>query len=335
MWKFITRRLLSIVPVLFGLSIVLFAFIHLLPGDPAEALLGDKVTPERAALLRAQLGLDEPLFVQYIRYISSLFHGDFGSSVINNRSVLSEVLRRFPVTITLTTAAILLAVLGVLVGRYAARHSYTARDATVTVVSLLGASVPIFVFGYFLQIVFGVQLGWLPTGGVLDSRLQLQVPSVTNFVLVDSLLAGRLDAFVDALRHLILPALVLSAYPFAVITRITRGSILDVSSEDFVRTARAKGLTEARVDRRHIMRNAWLPVTTIVGVQAGLLLSGAVITETVFSLNGVGSYVVRAIQTHDYLVVQSMILLFALVFIVVNLIVDIVYALLDPRIRHS
>ena len=201
--------------------------------------------------------------------------------------------------------------------------------------SLLGVSVPIFVLGYLLQFLFGVVLKWLPTEGALDARLLLAIPRVTNVALLDTLLAGRFDAFVDAARHLVLPTIALGTIPLAIITRITRGSVLDVSSEDYVRTARAKGLAERRVDRRYIMRNAWLPVTTVVGLQVGFLLGGAVITETVFSWNGVGNYVVTAIQNHDYLVVQSMILLFALVFVLVNLIVDIAYAFLDPRIRYS
>jgi peptide/nickel transport system permease protein len=199
--------------------------------------------------------------------------------------------------------------------------------------SLLGVSIPVFVLGLTLQYVFAVQLGVLPAAGRIDPRADLQIQ--TNFVLIDSLLMGRLDLFVDGLKHLILPAIALGSIPFAIITRITRAAVLDVSNEDYVRTARAKGLTGRRVDNRHIMRNAWLPVVTVIGIQVGGLLAGAVITETVFAWGGVGRYVVQAINQRDYLVVQNTILFFALVFLVVNLVVDVLYALLNPRIRYA
>ncbi len=334
MLKYIVRRLLAAIPVLFGLSIILFAFVHLLPGDPAAALLGQHATPELTAQIREQLGLNKPLYEQYAIYIGQLLHGDLGQSVINNRSVASELAIRFPGTIELTAAALLFAIgLGIPLGRLAARHVQGWADGFVTVISLLGISIPIFILGYTLQFFLSVQLKWLPTSGRLDPRTSLD--AVTNFMLVDSLLAGRPDIFVDALRHLVLPAIALGSIPLAIVTRITRASVLDVANEDYVRTARAKGLTEKRVDDRHVMRNAWLPVTTVIGLQVGGLLAGAVITETVFSWNGVGRYVVEAIQDHDYLVVQSTILIFALIFLAVNLLVDIGYAFLNPRIRFS
>ena len=334
MLKYIVRRLLAAIPVLFGLSIILFAFVHLLPGDPVAALLGQHATPELTAQIREQLGLNKPLYEQYLQYIGQLLSGNLGQSVINNRPVVEELGLRFPGTIELTAAALLFAIgLGIPLGRLAARHVQGWPDGVVTVVSLIGISIPIFILGYTLQFFLAVQLKWLPTSGRLDPRTE--IPGVTNFMLVDTLLAGRFDAFVDALRHLVLPAIALGSIPLAIITRITRASVLDVSNEDYVRTARAKGLTERRVDDRHIMRNAWLPVTTIIGLQVGGLLAGAVITETVFSWNGVGRYVVEAIQDHDYLVVQSTILVFALIFLVVNLVVDVGYAFLNPRIRYS
>jgi peptide/nickel transport system permease protein len=332
--KYVVRRILSAIPVLFGLSIVLFAFIHLLPGDPAAALLGQHATPELTARIREQLGLDQPLYVQYLQYLNQLLHGDLGKSVVNNRPVLSEFAIRFPGTVELTIAALLFSVgIGIPLGRLAARHAQGWPDGVVTVISLFGISIPIFVLGLTLQYVLSVQLHWLPTSGRLDPRTT--VPNVTNFMLIDTLLAGRPDAFVDALRHLILPAIALGSIPLAIITRITRASVLDVNNEDYVRTARAKGLTERRVDDRHIMRNAWLPVVTVIGLQVGGLLAGAVITETVFSWNGVGRYVVEAIQDHDYFVVQSSILIFAFIFLLVNLIVDVAYAYLNPRIRYA
>src|SRR6188472_2378411 len=334
MVRFIVRRLIGTIPVLFGLSIILFAFIHLLPGDPASAILGQHSTPERVAALRAYMGLDDPLWQQYLSYLNNLLHGDLGSSVVNQQPVLKELLTRFPATIELTVAAMIFAAgVGIPLGRYAARHAQSWSDGAVTVVSLLGISIPVFVLGLTLQYVFAVQLDLLPAAGRIDPRANLQIQS--NFVLIDSLLMGRLDLFLDGLSHLILPAIALGSIPLAIITRITRASVLDVNNEDYVRTARAKGLGEKRVDSRHIMRNAWLPVVTVIGLQVGGLLAGAVLTETVFAWNGVGRYVVDAIQNRDYLIIQSSILIFALIFLVVNLLVDLSYAYLNPRIRYS
>jgi peptide/nickel transport system permease protein len=334
MTKYIVRRLLGAIPVLFGLSIILFCFIHLLPGDPAAAILGQHATPERVARMRAYLGLDDPLWQQYLGYLGNMLQGEFGSSIVNNQSVLKEFLVRFPATIELTIAAMLFAAgLGIPLGRYAARHVQGWPDAMVTVISLLGISIPVFVLGLTLQYIFAVQLKILPAGGRIDPRANLVIQS--NFVLIDSLLMGRPDLFIDGIRHLILPAIALGSIPLAIITRITRASVLDVTNEDYVRTARAKGLSERRVDGRHIMRNAWLPVVTVLGIQVGGLLAGAVITETVFGWGGVGRYVVDAINNRDYLVVQQTILIFALVFLVANLVVDILYAFLNPRIRYA
>ncbi len=334
MIKYIVRRLLGAIPVLFGLSIVLFAFIHLLPGDPAATILGQHARPELVEAMRHRLGLDLPLWQQYLNYMADLFQGNLGRSFVNNRSVVDDFFVRFPGTIELTLAALAFAVgLGIPLGRWAARKPQSFSDGFITVLSLVGVSIPIFVLGLSLQYVFAVQLKILPASSRIDPRLE--VPFVTNFLLIDTLLAGRPDAFVDSLRHLVLPAIALGSIPLAIITRITRASVLDVSNEDYVRTARAKGLTEKRVDGRHIMRNAWLPVVTVIGLQVGGLLAGAVITETVFAWNGVGKWVVEAIEAHDYFVIQSSILIFALIFLVVNLVVDIGYAFLNPRIRYS
>jgi peptide/nickel transport system permease protein len=334
MAKYIVRRLLGTIPVLFGLSIILFAFVHLLPGDPATAILGQHATPERVAAMRQYLGLDDPLWQQYLGYLGNLFQGDFGSSVINNQPLLHELIVRFPATIELTVGAMIFAAgIGIPLGRFAARHPQSWQDGTVTVISLLGISIPVFVLGLTLQYVFAVKLGILPAGGRIDPRADVIVTS--NFILVDTLLSGQPKLFFDALQHLILPAIALGSIPLAIITRITRASVLDMSNEDHVRTARAKGLTEKRVNSRHIMRNAWLPVVTVIGLQVGGLLAGAVITETVFAWPGVGRFVVEAINNRDYLVVQNTILFFALVFLVVNLVVDVMYAFLNPRIRYA
>ena len=334
MLKYIVRRLLAAIPVLLGLSVVLFAFVHLLPGDPCTAILGQHRTEAACNQLRENLGLNEPLYVQYFTYLGGLLQGNFGASVINNKPFLAEFAVRFPGTVELTVGALIFAVgVGIPLGRLAARHAQGWIDGLVTVISLFGISIPVFVLGLILILIFAVNLGWLPTQGRLDARANFE--SVTNFMLIDTVLAGRWDLFVDAIRHLILPSIALGSIPLAIIARITRAAVIEVSNEDYVRTARAKGLKESRVDGRHIMRNAWLPVTTVIGLQVGGLLGGAVLTETVFSWNGVGRWVVDAIGNRDLTIVQSTILVFALIFLTVNLIVDIGYAFLNPRIRYA
>jgi peptide/nickel transport system permease protein len=332
--RFIVRRLLVAIPVLFGLSLILFLFLRLLPGGgPAEAILGQHATPQLVAQISAMEGLDKPLYVQYVNYVGRLLHGDFGASFIDGREVAATFLIRFPATVELTMGALIFAVgLGIPLGRLAARHPNSWIDGIVTVISLFGISIPVFVLGYTLAFIFGVELHWLPTFGQLDPRLPIN--PVTHFAIIDAILAGHWYV-IDAVAHLILPSIALGTIPLAVFTRITRASVIEVSNEDYVRTARAKGLTDRRVNDRHIMRNAWLPVTTVIGLETGALLAGAVLTETVFSWNGVGSWVVTSIQNHDYIVVQSLILIFATIFLTVNLIVDVGYAFLNPRIRYS
>jgi len=332
--RFIVRRVLVAVPVLLGLSIILFLFLRLLPGGgPAEAILGQHATPQLVAQITASVGLDRPLYVQYFEYLGRLLHGDFGASFIDGREVAATFLIKFPGTVELTIGALIFALgLGIPLGRLAARHPNSWIDGIVTVISLFGISIPVFVLGYTLAFIFGVELHWLPTFGQLDPRLPIN--PVTHFAIIDAILAGNWYV-IDAVSHLILPSMALGTIPLAVFTRITRASVIEVSNEDYVRTARAKGLTDKRVNSRHIMRNAWLPVTTVIGLETGALLAGAVLTETVFSWNGVGSWVVSSIQNHDYIVVQSLILIFAAIFLTVNLIVDIGYAFLNPRIRYS
>lgn len=334
MLRFIVRRVIGAIPVLFGLSIILFLFVRLLPGDPAETILGEHATPERIAQIREALGLDRPLIWQYLNYMGQLLQGNLGSSIIDNRTVIATFALKFPLTLELTIGALIFAVgLGIPLGRLAARNPNGWTDGSITVLSLLGISIPIFVLGYTLVYIFAVQLHWLPSFGPSDPRLD--VPPVTNIPIVDAILTGNPAAVSDAFAHLILPAIALGSIPLAIVTRITRASVIDVRNEDYVRTARAKGLTQRRVDDRHIMRNAWLPVITVIGLQVGLLLGGAVLTETVFNWAGVGSWLVTAIQNHDYIVVQSLILIFAVIFLIVNLTVDIGYAFINPRIRYS
>ncbi len=334
MFKYTVRRLLAAIPVLFGLSIILFAFVHLLPGDPCRSILGQHATEAACERLRNNLGLDQPLILQYIDYLGRLLRLDFGASIINNKPFLVEFGVRFPATVELAVAALIFAIMvGIPLGRVAARNAHGWIDGGVTVISLFGISIPVFVLALSLVYIFAVQLEWLPTQGRLSPRANID--QVTGFMLIDTLLAGRPDLFIDAIRHLILPAIALGSIPLAIIARITRASVLDVNHEDYVRTARAKGLKEKRVDSRHIMRNAWLPVVTVIGLQVGGLLAGAVLTETVFSWNGVGRYVVEAIGNRDYFIIQSSILIFAVIFLVVNLLVDLSYAYLNPRIRYS
>ena len=302
----------------------------------STSLLGQHATPElRVEILAAARARPAALRSSTCCTSASSPSGDLGKSIINNRTVVEELALRFPATIELTLGALLFAVgLGIPLGRLAARHVQGWPDGAVTVISLLGISIPIFVLGLTLQYIFAVQLKILPASGRIDPRAAPR--AATNFVLIDSLLTGNIGCRSSTrLKHLILPAIALGSIPLAIITRITRASVLDVNNEDYVRTARAKGLSESRVDSRHIMRNAWLPVVTVIGLQVGGLLAGAVITETVFAWPGVGRYIVEAIQDHDYLVVQSVILVFALIFLVVNLVVDIGYAFLNPRIRYS
>lgn len=334
MARFIVRRALGAIPVLFGLSIVLFLFLRLLPGSgPAEAILGQHATPQLIAQINATEGLDKPLYVQYFDYLNRLLHLDFGSSFVDGRTVVDGFAIRFPVTLELSIGALIFAVgLGIPLGRMAAARPYGWVDGIVTVISLFGISIPVFVLGYTLEYIFSVQLNWLPSAGDIDPRLS--VPSTTHLAIIDALLYGH-GAVIDALAHLVLPSIALGSIPLAIVTRITRASVIEVSNEDYVRTARAKGLTDRRVNDRHIMRNAWLPVSTVIGLQVGTLLAGAVLTETVFGWNGVGRWVVTSIENHDYIVVQSLILIFAFIFLTVNLIVDIGYALLNPRIRYG
>lgn len=334
MLRFVVRRLLLLVPILLGLSLLVFFWIRALPGGPAQALLGERATPESVAAIERQYGLDEPVWKQYVKFLRQTVRFNFGDSITTRRPVTEELKQRFPATVELAVAAMMFSIfLGVPLGFVAAKRHGTWIDHGSLVASLLGISIPIFFLAILLKYVFAVELGWLPTVGRIDVLIDIDHP--TNFYTIDALLAGDLAAFWDVIQHLILPAIALGSIPLAIITRITRASVLDVSNEDHVRTARAKGLQEKRVDNRHVMRNAWLPVVTVLGLQVGGLLAGAVITETVFGWGGVGRYVVDAIGNRDYVVVQNVILIFAIIFLVVNLIVDVLYAFLNPRIRYS
>ena len=334
MLRFIVRRLMLLVPILLGLSILVFAWIRALPGSPAEALLGERATPSAVERLNHQYGLDKPVVVQYWHYLDQTVRLDFGVSIASRRTVTEEIKTRFPATVELALAAMLFAVfLGIPLGFFAAKYHGGLFDQVSLVASLLGISIPIFFLGILLKYVFAVKLGWFPTVGRIDVTRDVKHP--THFYVLDAIITKDGGTLVDVLRHLVLPAVALGTIPLAIVARITRAAVLDVQNEDYVRTARAKGLPPRIVDRRHVLRNAMLPVSTVIGLQTGLLLSGAVLTETIFAWPGVGSWLKDAIFNRDYPVIQGGILFLAVVFVVVNLLVDISYALINPRIRLS
>jgi peptide/nickel transport system permease protein len=335
MLRFVVRRLLLLVPILVGVSILVFIWIRLLPGSPAQALLGERATPQSIAQLRRQFGLDQPLYVQYWRYlVETVGHLNLGTSITSFRPVTFEIQNRFPATVELALAAMVFAIgVGVPLGFFAAKKYGSLFDHASLVTSLLGISIPIFFLGLILKYIFAVRLHWLPSVGREDVLAIRSHP--TNFYLLDAILNGDPGAFWDTIKHLILPGIALGSIPLAIVARITRAAVLDVQNEDYVRTARAKGLSPHEVDSRHVLRNALLPITTIIGLQTGLLLSGAVLTETVFAWPGVGSWLANAIFSRDYPVLQGGILFLAVIFVLVNLIVDILYAVINPRIRLS
>lgn len=334
MSRYAVRRGLTVIPVLLGVSILVFSFVHLIPGDPAVAMLGERATPEKVAEVRQALGLDRPLHAQYLIYLGKVLRGDLGTSVVRGDPVLAELLRRFPATVELAAAAILLAILvGVPVGIVSAVWRNSLVDGIARVWALTGMSMPIFWLGLMLAWFLGVQLRWLPTGFRLDTGTSFE--PWTNLVILDSLLQGNWGVFRDALRHLVLPAVALGTIPLAVIARMTRASVLETLSQEYIRTAEAKGLPQAAVILRHALRNALLPVMTVIGLQVGHLLAGAILTETIFSWPGIGLWVYESIESRDYAVVQGVSLFIAVIFVAVNLATDLLYALADPRIRYD
>jgi peptide/nickel transport system permease protein len=334
MLRYVVRRLLLLVPILLGVSILIFFWIRALPGDPASSLLGERATPELVQQYKERYGLDRPLPVQYWEYLRLTASGDLGTSSVSRRPITDEIGDRFPATIELAAAAMIFAVgIGVPLGFLAAKRYGGIFDNLSLVGSLIGISIPIFFLAIILKYLFAVKWHILPSIGRQDVLLSPDHP--TNFYVLDGLLTRDWTALWDAIKHLILPGIALGSIPLAVITRITRAAVLDVQNEDYVRTARAKGLAPRLVDRRHILRNALLPVSTIIGLQTGLLLSGAVLTETVFAFPGMGAWLRDSIFSSDYPALQGGILFLAIVFVLVNLIVDISYAIINPRIRYG
>lgn len=334
MFRFIFGRLAVLIPTFLGVSIIAFSFIRLLPGDPVMLMSGERVmSPERHTELMHQLGLDRPMHIQYFDYLTGLLQGDFGSSIVTKRPVLEDFVNLFPATLELSLCAIIVAVLlGIPAGVLAAVKRGTWLDQSIMGAALVGYSMPIFWWGLLLIIFFSGYLGWTPVSGRIS--LMYFFPQVTGFMLIDSLISGQAGAFKSALTYLILPTVVLATIPLAVIARQTRSAMLEVLGEDFVRTARAKGLSPFRVIGVHALRNAMIPVITTIGLQVGVLLAGAILTETIFSWPGIGKWMVDSVFKRDYAVVQGGLMLIAAVIMIVNLVVDLLYGWINPRIRH-
>ena len=353
MTTYLLRRLLGLVPVLFGISLLVFTLTRVIPADPALLLLGERATPEAREQLREQFGLNDPLFVnpgavaetgnplalfdsQYVAYIGGVFRGDLGQSFFTRVPVLTGLLQRFPATFELTVSAMLFALLlGIPLGVVAALRRGTLIDTSLTLIALSGVSFPVFWLAIILIYIFTVNLGWLPSLGRGDIQFARGFEPLTGFYVLDGLLRGRPQVSWIALKHLVLPAIALGTIPLAIIMRMTRSAMLEVLGQDYVRTARAKGLLRSKVINKHALRNALLPVVTVVGLSFGALLSGAILTETVFTWPGIGKWVYDAIQARDYPVIQGGVLFVATAFVFVNLLVDLSYALIDPRIQYS
>jgi dipeptide transport system permease protein len=335
MFRFVLTRLSLVIPTFIGITLLVFVLIRLIPGDPIETMAGERgIDPARHARLRADYGFDQPVLVQYGLYLSRLVHGDLGRSVVTHEPVIAEFQTLFPATIELSACAILFALcLGLPAGIIAAVRRNSIFDHGVMGISLTGYSMPIFWWGLLLILLFSVQLGWTPVSGRI--AVQYFIEPVTGFLLIDTLLSGEFAAFRSALSHLVLPTIVLGTVPLAVIARMTRSAMLEVLGEDYIRTARAKGLPRFQVIAIHALRNALIPVVTVIGLQIGVLFTGAILTETIFSWPGVGKWLIEAINRRDYPVLQGGTLLIGAIVMIVNLLVDITYGLINPRIRYT
>ena len=336
MIRFFLKRLALTIPTFIALMFITFVMLRLVPGDPIEVRRGERgISPERLAQLRHDMGLDQPLWKQFLDYANALLHGDFGTSIVSKSPVLHEFLTLFPATLELTITAMIFAiVLGVPAGVIAASRRGGVYDQALMGLALTGYSMPIFWWGLILVLVMSNTLHLTPVSGRVD-LIKFYYQPVTGFMLIDSILSGQKGAFMDAVRHLILPMIVLGTVPLAVIARMTRSSMLEVLEEDYVRTARAKGLSWTRIVGVHALRNALIPVVTVIGLQVGGLLAGAVLTETIFSWPGVGKWLIESINRRDYPALQGGIMLIATIVILVNLFIDMLYGLINPRIRHA
>ena len=323
-----------LIPVLFGVSLIVFFLMRVCAPDPAPIVLGQHATQESMNAWREANGLNDPIVVQYIDFIKGALMGDLGTSYFTKAPVTEEIMARFPATVELALVAIVLAsLLGVSVGVISAVKKNSIFDNGGMLLSLVGVSVPIFWLGIMLIILFSGTMHWLPSSGRIDPALRPD--TITGFMLIDCLLQGDTEAFADALRHMILPAITLSLYSMAIIARMTRSSMLDTLKQDYIRTAKAKGISDSKVDTKHALRNAMMPIVTVIGLQLGSLLGGAVLTESVYSWPGLGNYTVQCIMKSDFPVIQGVVLLIAVIFVLMNLLVDVLYAFLDPRIKYA
>ena len=331
---YIIKRLLQLAPVIIGVTLIAFSLIHIAPGDPARTMLGQHATQKEINEIREKYGLDEPIIIQYGIWLSGALRGDLGRSIITNDLVINEISSRFPNTIELTIAAMLFAILiGGFAGIISASKQYSVTDYTVMGVALFGISMPVFWLGIILMMIFGVILGWLPIGGRIDLIIPYQ--RVTGFMVIDSIITFNLPALISSIKHLILPAVALGTIPMAMIARVTRSSMLEVLRQDFIRTERAKGLSERAVIYKHAVRNAMVPVVTVIGLNFGLLLAGAILTETVFSWPGLGRLTLDAVLDRDYPLLQGAVFTLATMLAFVNLGTDLIYFFIDPRIEYA
>lgn len=331
---YIVKRLLVLIPVLLGMTIIVFSIIHAIPGDPAETILGEKATEQSKQALRDQLGLDKPWLEQYFAYLSELVRGDLGESIRTKIPIAQEIVPYLMATLELALASMIFAVvIGLNAGIISAWRHNSWFDYICMVIALVGVSMPIFWLGLMEQWLFANELKWLPSSGRMNVRDPIE--SVTGLYVIDAMISGRFDQVWTAVKHLILPSIALGTIPMAVIARMTRSSMLEVMSSDYIRTARAKGMRQFFVVYKHALKNAFIPVLTVIGLQMGMLLGGAVLTETIFAWPGVGRYIYDAISFRDYPVIQSGILIIAFIYILINLIVDLLYAAVDPRIQYK
>ncbi|MGG2105015.1 ABC transporter permease [Lysinibacillus pakistanensis] len=334
MLHYMGRRFLQLIPVLLGMTFIVFMLIRAIPGNPAQVILGQQATKEAVEALNASLGLDKPWYTQYFSYLSGIFQGDLGVSLRTKLPVSEEIFPYLAATAELALFAMIIAIIiGVNAGIISAWFQNSWFDYIAMIVALVGVSVPVFWLGLMEQWAFSSKLGWLPTSGREDVRNP--IAAITHFYLLDTLIQGRFDQFIEVVKRLILPGVALATIPMAIIARITRSSMLEVMRSDYVRTARAKGQKMFIVVYKHALKNAVIPVLTVIGLQTGLLLGGAILTETIFSWPGIGRYIYDAIGFRDYPVIQSGILIVAFIFIMINLIVDLLYTVIDPRIKYK
>ena len=331
MLAYIIRRIFILVPTLFGVSLIVFTMLHLTPGDPAELLLGERATEEALYQVREHLGLNEPLYVQYGLFLKRLMKGDLGQTIRTRQKVWTEIRQRFPATIELSIVALMIScVLGIVLGIISATKQYSIFDYLSMVGALIGVSMPIFWLGLVFMLVFSLNLGWLPISGRLSIDVDLSV--ITNFYILDAVLTRNWIAFKDAIWHIIMPAVTLSTIPTAIVARMTRSAMLEVLQQDYIKTAKAKGLSQFKVVYKHALRNAMIPIITTIGLQFGVLLCGAILTETIFAWPGMGKWMYDAVMQRDYMVIQGGTLFISTLFILINLAVDLLYAVINPRI---